>query len=415
MWRALAMAKYLPSYGVHPYVLCADRAPGRGSEDATLLDDVPDSVRVQRLSSLYQNDIADPIARVAGRLPKMAKHRLMKLRSKMINEFPDQQAHWASKAALHGTWLAKTEQVAAVVTSGPPHISHLAGLMIKRASGLPWIVDYRDLWTDDPVQIKQSSYQQEFFNRQEAAVQREADRIVAVSPGYLEHLGARFAGARDADTYCLIRNGHDLSPAQVEAAHAPPNNARLHIHFNGTPQMTHPFGSIVQVFLRLRDEGKPLPLFTCTTMPAAFKTAVEENNLSGDIRDVGRMSREDSVRFATGCDVLVAMVNNENPLYRGTIPGKAYEAVGLSRHLLGILPANTVVKDLVADERFGTFVDVDDPESIYRGVAEIIQRNDEGTLNPASSLEDHKARAARFHRKAQASQLAELLYEVTSP
>lgn len=412
VWRALAMAKYLPRFGVHPHVLCADRAPGKGAFDTSLLDDVPSSVRVQHLSSVYQNEAVAPLQRLARALPGAAGELTDKIGRRLIHEFPDQQAHWAMKVVLHGTRLALSNKVAAMVTSGPPHIAHVAGLMIRRASGIPWIVDYRDLWTDDPVQTKQTSYQQQFFEKRERAVIETADRVVAVSPGYVQHLQQRFSGKRPDSSYRLIRNGHDLDDVQVDAAHEPPSNERLHIHFNGTPQVTHPFLHFVQAFLRLRQQGRRLPLFTCTKMPAEFRKAVDQNGLQDAIKDVGRMSRADCIRYAMGCDVLVAMVNRDNPLYRGTIPGKAYEAIALGRHLLGVLPVDTVVRDLVSDPSDATFVDVDSIDSVCGGIVEIMARFESKTLHQRRGLAEHRRRAAVYHRAKQAGELAALLREI---
>lgn len=40
-----------------------------------------------------------------------------------------------------------TDQTVAIITSGPPHGAHFAGLHVGRATGLPHILDYRDPWS----------------------------------------------------------------------------------------------------------------------------------------------------------------------------------------------------------------------------------------------------------------------------
>ena len=54
---------------------------------------------------------------------------------------------WASAAAAAGRTLAAETQYAAVITSGPPHSSHLAGVTISRDARIPLVTDFRDPWS----------------------------------------------------------------------------------------------------------------------------------------------------------------------------------------------------------------------------------------------------------------------------
>ncbi|MCD8480837.1 MAG: hypothetical protein LRZ88_11935 [Candidatus Cloacimonetes bacterium] len=35
-----------------------------------------------------------------------------------------------------------------MITTGPPHSSHLIGYRLKRETGIPWFTDFRDPWLD---------------------------------------------------------------------------------------------------------------------------------------------------------------------------------------------------------------------------------------------------------------------------
>ena len=54
---------------------------------------------------------------------------------------------WARDAADVATRLYEPRVHAAVVTSGPPHQAHEAGVIVAQRTGLPLVVDLRDPWS----------------------------------------------------------------------------------------------------------------------------------------------------------------------------------------------------------------------------------------------------------------------------
>lgn len=416
IWRALAFAKYLPQHQHAVTVLCSDRSPSRQRYDETLTAEIPEDVQVHRLSSYFQGDLVAAanalMAAAPGRAPKWLLRRLL---SRFVRYYPDQQFHWAVNVALKGLQLVARGEVDVLLTSGPPHVSHLAGLIISTLRPVPWIMDYRDLWTDDRVQIKQSSYQQAFFEHVEATAMRRCQGVVAVSPGYIDHLAQRFSADKAPSDFFLVRNGHDVPPELVERARALPKNERVHIHFNGTPQVTHPFAEVLEALDRMRNEDgheRDLPRVTFTGVPPKFDEQIRAMDLSAHVQDVGHMTRERSIEFSLGCDVLLAMVNAKNPLYRGTIPGKAYEALALGRHLLALMPPGSVVAEMITAAGEGTLVDVSSAQAIHEGLVHVRDLFQQGRLNRIQTAAQREDVAQRYARRTQTEALVRVFDEV---
>lgn len=417
IWRALGFAKYLPDFGFLPTVLCSDRSPSRARFDDSLLDQIPSAVEVVRIHSRFQNELAAPLGVAASKVrPKRLAKLTRSLQSRFVREYPDQQAHWALKVAGHAALRARTGGYAAIVTSGPPHIVHLAGLIAAEASNLPWVMDYRDLWTDDRVQIKQSSYQQSFFEAIERRSVRRCSAVVVVSPLYREHLASRFANEKAPEAFHVIRNGHDIGEDVMTRAQTLPSNAPLRIHFNGTPQVTHPFAMLADMVDTLRRDpttARRVPRFTFTGMPDAFSRLVAERGLSEHLVDIGHQSHAASIAASLSSDVLLAMVNDANPLYRGTVPGKAYEAIALGRHLLALLPAGSVVEAMVKEVGNASFCPVGDLPALINSAKRLIDLHERGELNRETRGEQWKQVAMKYSRRAQAGELAALLTRLT--
>jgi glycosyltransferase involved in cell wall biosynthesis len=272
------------------------------------------------------------------------------------------------------------------------------------------MMDYRDLWTDDDVQVKPTRYRDRIARIERASVAR-CKAVTGVSPVHLDIVARRFADVKPRDRFFLIRNGHDLPDAVLERSLFQPRNARLHVHFNGTPQVTHPFLLILDLLDRLPAEQRPL--FTFTGMPPRVKEAVEQRGYQEHVQDVGHMSQMASVDYSMQCDVLLAMVNAASPVYRGTIPGKVYEAIALGRHLLAVLPRGSTVGEVIDDPRIGTLVDVEDFDALHRAMLRLLELHRTGQLNADQDPARRRALAERYSRKHQTAQLVELLDFVT--
>jgi len=59
---------------------------------------------------------------------------------------------WAERAAAMGIALAEQRSYDVIVSSGPPHMSHVAARTISEATNTPYVIDLRDPWADDAYQ-----------------------------------------------------------------------------------------------------------------------------------------------------------------------------------------------------------------------------------------------------------------------
>ncbi len=61
---------------------------------------------------------------------------------------PDARKGWVPFALTQAKELLTTENISRLVTTGPPHSTHLIGLSLKKEFDLNWTVDFRDPWSD---------------------------------------------------------------------------------------------------------------------------------------------------------------------------------------------------------------------------------------------------------------------------
>lgn len=199
--RALKLSKYLGDFGVEPVVL-AGHDPGY-TRDESLLAEVPAGVRVLRIEhrSLMQRLLARRAATVAPRsaAAPAAASRSPWLRDTLLGayaatRFPDEQAGWAKRAFEPALALLRDERIELIFSTAPPMSAHALAARLARRSGLPWVADYRDLWTDNPGYLA-PGWRRAIDQRTEAAWLKRAAGVVTVTPSWQRQFAQRLGAA----------------------------------------------------------------------------------------------------------------------------------------------------------------------------------------------------------------------------
>jgi glycosyltransferase involved in cell wall biosynthesis len=394
---------YLARSGYETTVLCADRSDWCDRYDESLLNQIPAAVRIKRITPQLFTD--GKIAKAFGTF--LQRHALS-----------IDSVGWVGKGAISGLKLAIFGDIDCVITSGPPHICHIIGWIIHAILKRPWIVDYRDLWTDDPAQSPHRGFKLALFKWLETRVIRAADAVVTVSPSWTEHLRRRFRAQKQPDRFVLIRNGFTGDEIQDNDSDMRKLEERIHIHSSGTPQALAVTVTLLDAVAMIKASPVPasqLPLITFTGMTDEYKRQITSRGLSDCVVDVGQMSRHQSLDYSRACDVLLVVVNNDNPSRRGTIPAKTYEAMALGRHILAVVPDGSDVAALVDGYGDATICNVDDPSDIHRGLSRLMDAHKTGCL-----ISTHADAATRrrflepYSRAHQARQLISLIEAVSN-
>lgn len=156
--RALSFARHLPSFGWDITVLTP--RSGVYGVDPTLFSEDIQGVRVVRTASYepatmlrglgfskgapsasggnYVDEV--PLGRLGSTIRNMARRWLY---------FPDSAIAWVYPALREARRLHREEPFGLVLSSSPPISGHLAARKFSRATRVPWVADWRDLWVSD--------------------------------------------------------------------------------------------------------------------------------------------------------------------------------------------------------------------------------------------------------------------------
>lgn len=144
---------------------------------------------------------------------------------------PDEFLPWVPAAARKALRELDRHHYDLIFTSSFPYSSHLVGLMLRRARGVPWLVELRDPWAGHSFRRKGSRLQRRIDGLLESQVLHAADAVTVISPGVREMLAERY-GPEVMRKVEVHPNGYD--PADFESVRVAPRRDRLEILYVGS-------------------------------------------------------------------------------------------------------------------------------------------------------------------------------------
>jgi len=234
--RSLKLSKYLSSFGWEPIVLTVNETASGPYDPATLLE-IPKGVPIYRAYFFEPERKAiqvfkkiSGIGRVSERSSSgVSTHRgkefegeeksmkaLLIHAKKSLDRFiarniliPDDLLLWSIHAALLGKRICREHHVDLIFSTAPPFTDLLVGRLIKGLTRLPWVADYRDLWTGDVLRDWVPGWRRKVEVALERRILSRADAVIAVSQPKVASLQERLPDVPQERFYC-ITNGYDL-------------------------------------------------------------------------------------------------------------------------------------------------------------------------------------------------------------
>lgn len=97
---------------------------------------------------------------------------------------PDARKYWKKYALPKAKEIIKEHKIESIITTGPPHSTHLIGLELKKTLGVKWLADFRDPWTE--IFYNKDLYKTKLAAKKDLKMEVEvltnADLLTAVSP-----------------------------------------------------------------------------------------------------------------------------------------------------------------------------------------------------------------------------------------
>jgi glycosyltransferase involved in cell wall biosynthesis len=400
--RVAKFMKYLPDYGWRPHVI-ATGPTAYYAHDESMLDEL-----LTRDIVIHRTSGTDPNSRLASRGTVRMPHEIIRKTLNRISSalfVPDNKRGWASHALRTARELVKETEFQCIWVSGPPFSAMMAAAKLSVETGIPLVVDYRDLWYGNQFTSYPTPLHAHLNKKYEYDVLTNASKVVVTNRRMKERILATYP---QLDVHDVVIISHGFDPDDHVAARARPamitDTSSMSLTYAGifyemiTPRF---FLEAVKKFLQQRPDAR-LQLHFAGLLREQHKRRIKRLGLQHITTDHGYLSHADTVRLLLDSDVLWMMVGAGKNIDTHSA-GKLYEYFGTRKPLLVSVPEGALRRDA---ERYGasTITEPDDVDAIVAAIGSMYDRWSAGRL-PSGDTEV----VAQYDRRYLTGELARVL------
>jgi glycosyltransferase involved in cell wall biosynthesis len=284
---------------------------------------------------------------------------------------------WVLPALAPVRRVVREREIDCVITTGPPHSTHLLPLMLGRRRPA-WMVDLRDGWRFMPLRPPWPTRAQDRLDAAcERVVARSAEQIIGISQPMAVDAHTRLA-ARAA----WVPNGWDLgftTAPEPSDSSVLLDHERVNVVYTGT--LSGPRGRDPRpVFEALRRLATVRPaaaarlrLVLAGKLSAEEERMLSELDLGVSVEHLGVVSRNTALALQREADVLLLLTS---PTDASDTTGKLFEYLAAGRPILALASGNEAAR-IVEETRTGTTLDTGDVDGIVRALEASVN----GTFN----------------------------------
>jgi len=411
--RWLKMTKYLRAYGWEP-IICTTKNGEASVLDEGMLKEIPDGIETLRVP------IWEPFS-IYKRLTKKKKDEKLVLgmdQNSTGNSFmhnlsvwvrgnlfiPDARKFWIKPTSKFLINYLKENKVDAIISTGPPHSTHMIAMKVVAKTKIPWLSDFRDPWTniDFYHKLKLTKWGNRKHKRMEQQVLKKANQIITVSWSWAEDFH------RISDRMpMVITNGFD--PADFLNLEDVILDDKFTItHAGSLNEDRNPY-SLWPVLKELceEEEGFRADLQIKFIGQVALKSveAIDKNDLNSNFNMIDHLPHEKVITEIIKSQVLLLPLN-DTPNIDGVVPGKLYEYIGAQRPILCIGKSDGDAAKILNETEAGIVCNFNDTKSLKKGVKEYYQHYKNNSLTVNSKNYE------KYSRRLLAGQISEELNKI---
>lgn len=412
--RCLKIAKYLRLYGWEPVIYTAEN-PHYPTIDHTNDRDIPEDIEVLRGRiwepyHIYKFLTGKPADANVNNVfyvrdePQGLAHRFsVWMRSNFF--IPDARAAWIRPSVRFLRRYLQENPVDAIFSDGPPHSNTRIATLLKKETGLPWLADFQDPWTQ--VDYYQLLHLTPWGDRRHRRMEQEAfhlaDRITIVSPTWksdLEHIGAQRVS--------VIPWGYD--PEDYREL-PPPDQQKFILTHAGIlgydRNMPRLWEALQELCTQLPEFRAFLEIRLVGQVDHRVRESLSAAGLDAQVVMPGNLSRQEALQYCARSGILLLPLNQQ-PNAMGRIPGKLFEYLALRRPILAVGPPLADASRITTESGAGLALDAENREGIRQALVAWFEQFQSGKLFEPLSSDIESYSNIRL-----SGRFAELLHEIT--
>jgi len=383
--RITKFVKYLPEFGWKPTVLTVEPG-GYFAFDPELEKEVQsDDIRIVRTQSLDPTRLFKRKSTVS--LPAESSRKWMSSISQAVF-IPDNKVGWVRPAVRRALTLHEETPFDIILATVPPYSAALVARKVAKKTGIPFVVDYRDDWLDNPRHEYPTPVHRYMHRALEKKVLLESSAVVSINERICERIKGRlhsYSKGAPSKQVRVLSQGYDQE--DLAGKQSITKGGMLTLLYSGVfydAQTPDFFLRALSRFIGEYPEYAPqIRVMFVGLVPESSKALAESLGLSQYIEYTGYVSHGQAIEYVLGADVLWMTVG-EGEGQELISTSKLFEYMGTRKPILGLVPEGAA-KDALLMYKASWIVSPGDLQGICQSLEAIYIAWDKGQLPEANA------------------------------
>ena len=358
--RWLKFVKYLPQFDWQPTVITTSNGD-YPAIDESLLKEVPEDIKVIRTKTPTFGkwfSKAGEQSAPYGSLETSEEDsffRRFAIWCRLNLTVPDARVVW-NKYALQAAFEEMRKfKYDLIITSGPPHSTHLIGRKLKNIFNVKWLVDFRDPWTkiDYLEKVNRFALTKKIDEKLERKIINQCDRIISINKSILKGLKAINKGI-------IIPNGFDPADfTEIEKK----KTKTFQINYFGNIIAERDPSIVLKAVNQIYSQFPDIQINIWGNVSDEVKAdliSLDENKF---VKFHNYIPHDEMMQRMVNSSLLLLLINNV-PNNLGILTGKIYEYLGAKVPVLGVGPIEGEAAKILNETRSGKMCDYSDQKAI---------------------------------------------------
>jgi len=319
---------------------------------------------------------------------------------------PDARIAWSNNAAKKLPTILQNNLPDIVISTGPPHSTHLAAMKFVEKYNLPWVADFRDPWQEIEYfeNLKLSKSSKEKHKQLEKAVLQKADLVLTVSPSW-----AKLFESKGAKKTAVIYNGFDERDFSDITQNHSKKFIISHLGTMGMDRFVVEFYNALKEFAKENDEFKQLLSieFAGNTDKNIIDFIEKDEVLKSHFKNHGFISHAETVNLMQNSSLLLLIQNNSENNIKGRIPAKFFEYLAIQKPILLIGDTQSDLAKMMTEDKIGFIASFEDKESLKKALQTSFSERNQSQNISYNTLQ-------KYTRASITKQLSDLLSQISS-
>ena len=394
--RTAKFAKYLPLFDWEPIVFTRQEVKNH-IQDPSLLEDVSKDLKIIRTKPYDMREWPG----IFGLGGKWISRKLI---------YPDGERVWQFFNREVAKEVVAREKIDVIYTTSYPYSDHLLGLYLKKEfPHIPWVVDFRDEWTNNPyiLDMNYSKIRMKKEKEMEKAVVENCDFFITNTPIMLQNFQKDYSVLTNKNSV-VISNGYDEDDFNGLEREVP-HNEKMIITYTGAMYGRRKPDSFFQALHELIkeekvEEEKIEVRLIGEYVKKSMDEKIEKYGLGKVVKILPYMKHRDSIEKLLESDVLLLIIGAG----RGAetfYTGKVFEYINTGRPILALAPEAGVAAALLKETQTGYVADSQDVPGIKQNIHILYEKWDEKKEMVHPNWEEIQ----QYERKMLTKRLAQVL------